>query len=255
MTDRPEATVQDPVITVRDVWKTYQTGSVSYTALRGISLDIERGEFTAIMGPSGSGKSTLMNILGCLDRKDEGEYILNGTSIVDLTPNELARIRNREIGFVFQSFNLLPKLNLIENVELPLVYADFRRRERQEQAMEALHAVGLAEFALHRPGELSGGQKQRAAIARALILKPAILLADEPTGNLDSESSAEIMKLFLELNAARKTIILITHEPDIAAYADRVVTVRDGRLIQDTFGRNAPTISPMHAKGVSADVS
>lgn len=249
MTEPKETTDREQAITIRDVWKTYQTGSVSFTALRGISLDISKGEFTAIMGPSGSGKSTLMHILGCLDRKDEGDYILNGTSIVDLAPNELARIRNREIGFVFQSFNLLSKLNLLENVELPLVYADYHRRERQELAMEALKSVGLAEFSLHRPGELSGGQKQRAAIARALILKPAILLADEPTGNLDSESSAEIMKLFLELNGAKKTIVLITHEADIAAYADRVVTVRDGRLIQDTSGRNAPSILPMKARG------
>ena len=255
MTDPTAATNQEAIIKIRDVWKTYQTGSVSFTALRGISLDIDQGEFTAIMGPSGSGKSTLMNILGCLDRKDEGEYILNGTSIVDLAPNDLARIRNSEIGFVFQSFNLLSKLNLLENVELPLVYADYRRRERQEMAMEALKSVGLADFSLHRPGELSGGQKQRAAIARALILKPAILLADEPTGNLDSESSAEIMKLFVELNRARKTIILITHEADIAAYADRIVTVRDGRLVHDSSGRNAPPILQMSAKGERPRVS
>ncbi len=247
--NQPESRTHTPVITVRDVWKTYQTGSVSFTALRGISLDVDQGEFTAIMGPSGSGKSTLMNILGCLDHKDEGEYILNGTSIVDLEPNELARIRNREIGFVFQSFNLLPKLTLAENVELPLVYADYRRRERQEMAMTALQSVGLSDFALHRPGELSGGQKQRAAIARALILKPAIILADEPTGNLDSESSAEIMKLFMELNRDRKTIILITHEADIAAYADRIVTVRDGRLIHDSSGRNAPPVLQKPEKG------
>lgn len=246
---QPETEKSMSVITVRDVWKTYQTGSVSFTALRGISLDIDRGEFTAIMGPSGSGKSTLMNILGCLDRKDEGEYILNGTSIVNLEPNELAQIRNREIGFVFQSFNLLPKLSLVENVELPLVYADYQRRERYEMAMDTLKSVGLADFALHRPGELSGGQKQRAAIARALILKPAIILADEPTGNLDSESSSEIMKLFLELNRARKTIVLITHEPDIAAYANRIVTVRDGLLIHDSTGRNAPPVLPVTGKG------
>ena len=229
-----------PVITVRDVWKTYKTGKVEFTALKGIDLDIDGGEFTAIMGPSGSGKSTLMHILGCLDRKDSGTYILNGTSIADLDANELARIRNREIGFVFQSFNLLPKLNLQENVELPLVYADISRRERSRRAREALEAVGLTPWLRHRPNEISGGQKQRVAIARAMVQHPALLLADEPTGNLDSESSQEIMKVFRQLNQNGSTIVLITHEAEIAAHASRIVFFRDGRLISDTSGRNAP---------------
>jgi putative ABC transport system ATP-binding protein len=231
---------RQPLITVRDIWKTYQTGPVEYTALKGISLDIEPGEFTAIMGPSGSGKSTLMNILGCLDRKDSGTYILNGTSITDLSANALAMIRNREIGFVFQSFNLLPKLNLQENIELPMVYADISRRERSRRALAALEAVGLAPWARHRPNEISGGQKQRVAIARAVVLHPALLMADEPTGNLDSQSSREIMKIFRQLNEDGSTIVLITHEAEIAAYARRIIQFRDGRIVADSSGRNAP---------------
>jgi putative ABC transport system ATP-binding protein len=223
----------DAVIHLYDVWKTYQTGSISYTALKGIHLDIRRGEFTAVMGPSGSGKSTLMNIIGCLDVKDSGDYILNGIDIRDLDRDELARIRNQEIGFVFQSYNLLPRLSVIENVELPLVYADFGKRERRERAAEALESVGLTRWAEHRPGEISGGQRQRAAIARATICRPALLLADEPTGNLDTESSAEIMRLFLSLNNAGATILLVTHEADIAAYASRIVRVVDGRITDD----------------------
>lgn len=229
-----------PIITVQDVWKTYKTGQIEFTALKGVNLDISQGEFTAIMGPSGSGKSTLMNILGCLDRKDSGTYVLHGTSIADLSPNELARIRNREIGFVFQSFNLLPKLNLQENVELPMVYADVSRRERARRAREALDAVGLTPWLRHRPNEISGGQKQRVAIARAMVLQPALLLADEPTGNLDTESSQEIMKVFRQLNSNGSTIVLITHEAEIAAYASRIVHFRDGRIVSDTSGRNAP---------------
>jgi len=238
-----ENKLKTPVITIRDVWKTYKTGKVEFTALKGINLDISGGEFTAIMGPSGSGKSTLMHILGCLDRKDAGTYTLNGTSITDLDPNQLARIRNREIGFVFQSFNLLPKLNLQENVELPLVYADISRRDRAKRAREALDAVGLTPWLRHRPNEISGGQKQRVAIARAMVLRPALLLADEPTGNLDSESSQEIMKVFRQLNQEGSTIVLITHEAEIAAYANRIVYFRDGQLIHDTSGLNAPQLA------------
>jgi putative ABC transport system ATP-binding protein len=225
---------------LRDVWKTYQTGAVALTALRGISLSIERGEFAAIMGPSGSGKSTLMNVIGCLDQKDQGSYELNGQSIGELSPNELARIRNEEIGFIFQSFNLLSKLNLRENVELPMVYAGIPRRERTEKAMAALDSVGLADWARHKPNEISGGQKQRVAIARAVVLKPAILMADEPTGNLDSKSSSEIMKLFRQLHRNGATIILITHDAHIAASAQRILTVSDGQIIADSKGINAP---------------
>ena len=224
----------DPIeIRLRDVWKTYRTGTIEFTALRGVDLEIARGEFTAVMGPSGSGKSTLMNILGCLDVKDEGEYILNGIDIRDFDNDDLARLRNQEIGFIFQSFNLLPRLTVLENVELPLIYADLGKKERRVRAQEALEAVGLTRWAGHRPGEISGGQRQRVAIARATICRPALLLADEPTGNLDSASSAEIMKLFQSLHAAGSTIVLVTHEPDIAAFASRIVHVVDGRILDD----------------------
>lgn len=248
-----------PVITVRELWKTYRTGPIEFTALKGVNLDIDPGEFTAIMGPSGSGKSTLMNILGCLDRKDAGSYVLNGTNITDMPPNELARIRNEEIGFVFQSFNLLPKLDLQENVELPMVYADIGRRERTRRAQEALDAVGLLPWARHRPNEISGGQKQRVAIARAMILHPALLLADEPTGNLDSQSAREIMKIFKQLNEEGSTIVLITHEADVAAYASRIINFFDGTIRSDSSGRNAPRIKPKagdqkQSEGGEADV-
>jgi putative ABC transport system ATP-binding protein len=229
-----------PVITVRDVWKTYRTGPVEFTALKGVTLDIEPGEFTAIMGPSGSGKSTLMNILGCLDHKDTGSYILNGNDIANLEGNDLARIRNQEIGFVFQSFNLLNKMNILENVELPMVYADIKRRDRILRAEHALEDVGLLPWARHRPSEISGGQKQRVAIARAMVLKPALLLADEPTGNLDSQSSLEIMKIFRQLSQNGSTILLITHEADIAAFASRIIHFVDGVIVADSSGRNAP---------------
>lgn len=221
------------VINMHDVWKTYQTGEVSLTALKGIDLQVRRGEFTAIMGPSGSGKSTLMNVIGCLDQKDQGSYELNGIAINELDANELARIRNEEIGFVFQSFNLLSKLNLRENVELPMIYAGISRKERSHRAMEALRSVGLADWARHKPNEVSGGQKQRAAIARAIVLKPALIMADEPTGNLDSKSSHEIMQLFRELNEGGTTIILITHEADIAEYARRIIHFSDARIARE----------------------
>jgi len=223
----------DIVINLHDVWKTYQTGEVSLTALKGIDLQVRRGEFTAIMGPSGSGKSTLMNVIGCLDQKDQGSYELNGIAINELDANELARIRNEEIGFVFQSFNLLAKLNLRENVELPMIYAGIGRKERSQRAMEALSSVGLADWARHKPNEVSGGQKQRAAIARAIVLKPALIMADEPTGNLDSKSSYEIMQLFRDLNESGTTIILITHEADIATYARRIIHFSDGRIARE----------------------
>ncbi len=222
------------VISLKDIWKTYRTGLIELTALKGINLDIAAGEFTAIMGPSGSGKSTLMNIIGCLDQKDSGVYHLNGSDIKDLNQNELALLRNQEIGFVFQSFNLLPKLTLLGNVELPMVYAAIKRKERAKRAMDALDAVGLAQWAEHRPNEVSGGQKQRAAIARAMVMKPALLMADEPTGNLDSQSSTDIMKVFQELNRAGTTIILITHESAIAAFATRILQVVDGQIVSDT---------------------
>jgi putative ABC transport system ATP-binding protein len=230
----------EAIITLRDIWKTYRTGPIEFTALKGVNLDIDAGEFTAIMGPSGSGKSTLMNILGCLDRKDSGSYVLNGTNIADLSANDLAHIRNKEIGFVFQSFNLLPKLNVLENVELPMVYAAIGRRERAKRAAEALESVGLSLWALHRPNEISGGQKQRVAIARAMVLQPSILLADEPTGNLDSESALEIMHIFQTLNKSGSTILLITHEADIAAFTSRTIHFVDGVVVADSAGRNAP---------------
>ncbi len=231
---------QESVICLRDVWKTYRTGVIELTALRGINLDINPGEFTAIMGPSGSGKSTLMNIIGCLDQKDQGQYMLNGNNINNMTENHLALIRNQEIGFVFQSFNLLGRLTLLENVELPMVYAAISRRDRVSRAAAALEAVGLDRWAHHRPNEVSGGQKQRAAIARAMVMKPALLMADEPTGNLDSHSSGEIMKIFQALNHEGTTIVLITHEASIAAFASRIIQVVDGQLVFDTDGRNAP---------------
>ncbi len=230
----------NPVIALRDVWKTYRTGAVQLTALRGISVQIFRGEFTAIMGPSGSGKSTMMNILGCLDQMDSGSYFLNDTDISNLSQNQLAFIRNQEIGFVFQSFNLLTKITLQENVELPLVYAGLGRRERAKRAAEALEAVGLLSWARHRPNEVSGGQIQRAAIARAIVMRPALLMADEPTGNLDSRTSLDIMEVFSQLNKNGSTIVLITHEKDIASFANRIVRVEDGEIVFDSFGRDAP---------------
>jgi putative ABC transport system ATP-binding protein len=220
------------MIQLEGVTKTYRMGRVDVQAVRGIDLLVERGEFVAIMGASGSGKSTLMNILGCLDVPTTGRYILDGTDVAQLDDDQLAVIRNRKIGFVFQSYNLIPRTSALHNVEMPLIYAG--EPDRRQRALVALQAVGLAERSNHQPTELSGGQQQRAAIARALVTNPAILLADEPTGNLDSASSAEIMKLMTELNQEqRRTIVLITHESDIAAYAKRVVELRDGRIVSD----------------------
>jgi putative ABC transport system ATP-binding protein len=231
------------MIETRGLQKHYQMGAETVRALRGVDLLIERNEYIAIMGPSGSGKSTLMNLIGCLDTPTAGEYILNGHAVAGLDDDELARIRNREIGFVFQTFNLLPRSTALENVELPLVYAGVGKRERKERAAEALKAVDLTERMHHKPNELSGGQRQRVAIARALVNRPSIILADEPTGNLDSRTSEEIMALFARLHAEGQTIIMVTHEHDIAAHAERVVTLRDGVIESDQKQRPVPAVS------------
>ncbi len=220
------------MITLEGITKIYRTGEVEVAALKGISIHIPEGEFVAIMGPSGSGKSTLMNLIGCLDQPSSGRYILDGYDVSALTDDQLAWIRNRKIGFVFQSYNLIPRASAVHNVEMPLIYAG-DNQQRRERAMAALDSVGLLERAGHLPNELSGGQQQRVAVARALVTDPAILLADEPTGNLDSESSLEIMKLLRDLNQQGRTIVLITHEPDIAAFAQRAVRVRDGVIVSD----------------------
>jgi putative ABC transport system ATP-binding protein len=220
------------VITLEGITKVYLAGEVEVAALKGITLHIPEGEFVAIMGPSGSGKSTLMNLIGCLDQPSSGRYILDGYDVSALTDDQLAWIRNRKIGFVFQSFNLIPRASAVHNVEMPLIYAG-ENQQRRERAMAALDSVGILDRASHLPNELSGGQQQRVAVARALVTDPAILLADEPTGNLDSESSLEIMKLLRELNHQGRTIVLITHEPDIAAFASRVVRLRDGVIVSD----------------------
>jgi putative ABC transport system ATP-binding protein len=216
-----------------DLWKTYVMGSEEIHALRGVSIQIERGEYVAIMGPSGSGKSTLMNLIGCLDTPSKGTYLLNGKQASQMNDNELARIRNEEIGFVFQTFNLLPRATALRNVELPLVYAGVAAKEREIQARNALEKVELGSRMNHRPNELSGGQRQRVAIARALVNNPSILLADEPTGNLDSKTGVEIMALFDRLHKAGNTIVLVTHEPDVAAYAHRSIHIRDGQVEND----------------------
>jgi putative ABC transport system ATP-binding protein len=221
------------LIETRELWKTYVMGDEQIHALRGVSIQIERGEYVAIMGPSGSGKSTLMNLIGCLDTPSKGSYLLNDKEVASMNDDELARIRNEEIGFVFQTFNLLPRATALHNVELPLVYAGVTGKVRQERAREALAKVELTERASHRPNELSGGQRQRVAIARALVNNPSILLADEPTGNLDSKTGTEIMGVFDRLHGNGNTIVLVTHEPDIAAYAHRVIHIRDGQVEKD----------------------
>ncbi len=225
------------IIRIRDLTREYRMGDERILALRGVSLDIRRNEYVAIMGPSGSGKSTMMNLLGCLDTPTSGEYRLNGQEVSRLSDDDLARVRNREIGFVFQTFNLLPRATSLDNVELPLVYAGVSARDRRARAAAALQRVGLGERMEHRPNELSGGQRQRVAIARALVNDPSILLADEPTGNLDSVTSEEIMRVFGDLHAAGQTVIMVTHEPDIAAHAERVVVLRDGGIESDRLNR------------------
>jgi putative ABC transport system ATP-binding protein len=226
---------QQPValIETQDLWKTYVMGSEEIHALRGVSIQIPRGEYVAIMGPSGSGKSTLMNLIGCLDTPSKGSYLLNNKQVSQMNDDELARIRNEEIGFVFQTFNLLPRATALHNVELPLVYAGVSAKDRSERAKAALAKVELESRMSHRPNELSGGQRQRVAIARALVNNPSILLADEPTGNLDSKTGVEIMALFERLHEAGNTIVLVTHEAEIAEHAHRVIHIRDGQVEND----------------------
>ena len=235
--------VQGPVVRLRGITKTYRIGKeIEVLALRGVDLDIFPGEFVAIMGPSGSGKSTLMNVLGCLDAPDAGTYQLAGDTVGSMNDDQLAAIRNKRIGFVFQTFNLLPRLNAIENVELPLVYGG-DRKARRERAVDALGLVNLTDRVRHRPSELSGGQQQRVAIARALLNDPAMILADEPTGNLDSRSSAEILAIFQRLNALGKTVVMVTHEPDVANHCRRIVRMRDGLVAHDD-----PVLEPRNAQ-------
>ncbi len=222
-----------PLIETRDLWKTYVMGSEEIHALRGVNIEIVRGEYVAIMGPSGSGKSTLMNLIGCLDTPSKGTYLLNDKEVSRMDDDELARIRNEEIGFVFQTFNLLPRASALHNVELPLVYAGVSSSERADRAKAALTKVELEHRMGHKPNELSGGQRQRVAIARALVNNPSILLADEPTGNLDSKTGVEIMALFERLHAAGNTIVLVTHEPEVAAHAHRAIHIRDGQVEKD----------------------
>ena len=238
-----------PLIEVRDLIKTYQSGEEELNALDGVSFSIGRGEFVAIMGPSGSGKSTTMNMLGCLDSPTSGSYVLDGDDVSDLSSDELAHIRNRKLGFVFQGFNLLPRLSALDNVALPLVYASVEPEERRARAAEALEKVGLGSRMKHRPNQMSGGQQQRVAIARALVAEAPVILADEPTGNLDTKTSDEIMGILSDVNESGKTIVLVTHEPDIAAYASRVLRFKDGKLVEDA--RQAPKCRDAHC--ASAD--
>ncbi len=221
------------MIQLRDIFKIYKNGSQEIRALDGVSLEIREGEFVAIMGTSGSGKSTMMNIIGCLDRPTQGEYLLDGTPITGYDEESLARVRNRKLGFVFQSFNLLPRTSALAQVELPLIYAGVKPAERQQRAAAALERVGLGQRTDHKPNELSGGQQQRVSIARAIVNQPRLLLADEPTGALDSRTTVEIMDLFIDLNTAGMTVVMVTHEPDVAAYAERLVRFRDGRIVSD----------------------
>ena len=227
-----------PIISVKDLRKTYIMGADTINALKSVSIDIYKNEYVALMGPSGSGKSTLMNLLGCLDTPSSGTYILNGTDVSQMTDSELAEVRNKEIGFVFQTFNLLPRMSSLENVALPLVYAGMKKTVRLEKATKVMEAVGLGERMMHKPNELSGGQRQRVAVARALVNSPAIILADEPTGNLDTKTSIEIMGLFEQIHQQGNTVIVVTHEPDIARHAHRIVRLRDGLVESDIKNEN-----------------
>ena len=230
------------IISLRDIGRSYKVGTEVIHALRSVTLDIYKNEYVALMGPSGSGKSTLMNTLGCLDTPSKGEYILNGHSVARMSDNQLAEVRNKEIGFVFQTFNLMPRLSALENVTVPLVYAGINKKERLRLAMQSLEHVGLGDRVKHKPNELSGGQKQRVAVARALMNKPSIILADEPTGNLDSKTSEEIMGLFEEIHKQGNTIILVTHEEDIAQHAHRIVRLKDGLIETDKKNENIITV-------------
>jgi putative ABC transport system ATP-binding protein len=231
------------IIKLSHIAKSYTIGTELIHALRSVTLDIYKNEYVALMGPSGSGKSTLMNVLGCLDSPSAGEYILNGKSVAKMPDDELAEVRNKEIGFVFQSFNLLPRSTALDNVMLPLIYAGFTKEQRLARAKEVLEQVGLGERMMHKPNELSGGQRQRVAIARALVNKPAIILADEPTGNLDSKTSVEIMGLLEEIHKQGNTIVLVTHEEDIAQHAHRIVRLKDGEVERDYKNENVTTVS------------
>lgn len=224
---------KEPVIVLKNIVKTYSMGETSFNALDGIDLTIEEGSFLAIMGASGSGKSTMMNILGCLDRPTSGAYWLDGQQVADFSDDELAIVRNQKIGFIFQNFNLLPRMNALHNVALPLIYAGVPLSERLKRAEKALVSVGLGDRLHHKPNEMSGGQRQRVAVARALINEPAIVMADEPTGNLDTKSGDEVMKLFVAIHEQGRTVILVTHEPEIAEYTQRVLVMRDGKIVQD----------------------
>jgi len=241
------------LITIRDLYRIYDVGSEKVHALNGVDLDIEQGDYVAIMGPSGSGKSTMMNILGCLDTPTKGTYTLKGQEVSSMTDDELARVRNQEIGFVFQTFNLLARADALHNVELPLVYAGMRHEDRKRRAREALELVGLGDRMKHKPNELSGGQRQRVAIARALVNKPSIILADEPTGNLDTATGEEIMVAFERIWKEGNTVILVTHEPDIAAHAHRVVRMRDGKIESDV--RTGPKSASEQAAAVREETT
>lgn len=242
------------VIDIKNLRKTYVMGSEKIHALKDVSINISKNEYVALMGPSGSGKSTLMNLLGCLDTPSDGSYILNGVNVESLTDSELAEIRNKEIGFVFQTFNLLPRYSSLENVALPLVYAGMGKNARLDRADEVLASVGLGDRVDHKPNELSGGQRQRVAIARALVNKPSIILADEPTGNLDTKTSIEIMQIFEDIHKQGNTIILVTHEPDIAAHAHRIIKLRDGLVESDEKNENIVTASDASHRYLSGDL-
>lgn len=232
-----------PLITIKDLGRKYVIGAETIHALKSVSLTINKGEFVALMGPSGSGKSTLMNLLGCLDTPTKGEYILNGINVSSMTDSELATVRNKEIGFVFQTFNLLPRSTALDNVALPLIYAGVKKKDRNARSIQALENVGLGNRVTHKPNELSGGQRQRVAVARALINNPSIILADEPTGNLDSKTSIEIMGLIEEIHLKGNTIIIVTHEEDIAQHAHRIVRMRDGLIEEDYLNKDVKTVS------------